>query len=285
MEEKNVTKISLSTFFLILAIIAIIVMGIFIYKLNNDKTAEIQKSTELQSQVNSLNGTVSDLQGKINKVSETINSSGNTTNSEKKSSNNTTTSTNKMSIELAYGILNKYKNEKLSDANWYIGKVKLIAHGDNNTYWVSYEEKNLDGYTTSVGAIIEYKDGKWTTDLPGLSGTSDEEMSKYNFVNYNNENLEETGTEMNLELAYGILNKYKAENLPNDARWYITDVKMVAHGDNNTYWVSYEDYNLDGYKEGAGAIIEYKNGKWTTDLPGFSGTSDEEMSKYNFVNY
>ena len=285
MEEKNVTKISLSTFFLILAIIAIIVMGIFIYKLNNDKTAEIQKSTELQSQVNSLNGTVSDLQGKINKVSETINSSGNTTNSEKKSSNNTTTSTNKMSIELAYGILNKYKNEKLSDANWYIGKVKLIAHGDNNTYWVSYEEKNLDGYTTSVGAIIEYKDGKWTTDLPGFSGTSDEEMSKYNFVNYNNENLEETGTEMNLELAYGILNKYKAENLPNDARWYITDVKMVAHGDNNTYWVSYEDYNLDGYKEGAGAIIEYKNGKWTTDLPGFSGTSDEEMSKYNFVNY
>ena len=36
MEEKKVTKISLSTFFLILAIIAIIVMGIFIYKLNND---------------------------------------------------------------------------------------------------------------------------------------------------------------------------------------------------------------------------------------------------------
>ena len=56
MKEKNFTKISLSTFFLILAIIAIIVMGIFIYKLNNDKTAEIQKSTELQTQVNSLNG-------------------------------------------------------------------------------------------------------------------------------------------------------------------------------------------------------------------------------------
>ena len=72
MEEKNVTKISLSTFFLILAIIAIIVMGVFIYKLNNDKTAEIQKSTELQTKVNSLNGTVSDLQGKINNISETI---------------------------------------------------------------------------------------------------------------------------------------------------------------------------------------------------------------------
>ena len=38
MEEKKVTKISLSTFFLILAIIAIIVMGIFMYKLYNEKT-------------------------------------------------------------------------------------------------------------------------------------------------------------------------------------------------------------------------------------------------------
>ena len=75
MEEKKVTKISLSNFFLILAIIAIIVMGIYIYKLNNDKSAEIQKSTELQAQVNSLEGTVSDLQRKINTISNTINNS------------------------------------------------------------------------------------------------------------------------------------------------------------------------------------------------------------------
>lgn len=90
MEEKNVTKISLSTFFLILAIIAIIVMGVFIYKLNNDKTAEIQKSTELQAQVNILNGTVSDLQGKIESISNTLNSdTSNTTNI-----NNTSTGDN-----------------------------------------------------------------------------------------------------------------------------------------------------------------------------------------------
>ena len=37
MKENKFTKISLSTFFLILAIITIIVMGILIYKLNNDK--------------------------------------------------------------------------------------------------------------------------------------------------------------------------------------------------------------------------------------------------------
>ncbi len=105
MKEKNVTKISLSTFFLILAIIAIIVMGIFIYKLNNDKTAEIQKSTELQSQVNNLNGTVSDLQGKINSISETINSNeinkNTVTDNTTITSSNESTSINQSAIESA----------------------------------------------------------------------------------------------------------------------------------------------------------------------------------------
>ena len=78
MEDKKTTKISLSTFFLILAIIAIILMGVYIYKLNSDKTAEIQKSTELQAQVNNLNGTVSQLQGKLDSISNTL--ASNTTN-------------------------------------------------------------------------------------------------------------------------------------------------------------------------------------------------------------
>lgn len=81
MEEKNVAKISLSTLFLILAIIVIVIMGVFIYKLNNDKIAEVQKSTELQAQVNNLNETVSQLQGKIDSISNTINSNKDTENS------------------------------------------------------------------------------------------------------------------------------------------------------------------------------------------------------------
>ena len=271
-------KISLSTFFLILAIIVIIIMGYFIYKLYTEKITIIDETEKLNDQINKLENQVNTL--KENNMSSyntnIINSNQNNTNEN--------ISTNKMSIELAYGILNKYKNENLSNANWYIGKVKLIAHGDNNTYRVSYEEKNLDGYTTLLGAIIEYKNGKWTTNLPGFSGTSEEEMNKYNFVNYNNEDTEETRKEMSIELAYGILTRYKAEILQ-DARWYITDVDFIAHGDNDTYLVSYSDYNLDSYKEGAVTIIEYKNGKWTTDLPGSSGISEEKMSKYNFVKY
>ena len=69
MEEKNAKKISLSIIFLIIAIIAMIVMGIFIYKLNKEKTAEIQKSSELQAQVNSVNETIAELQGTISNIS------------------------------------------------------------------------------------------------------------------------------------------------------------------------------------------------------------------------
>ena len=81
MEEKNNAKISLSTFFLILAIIAIIVMGIFIYKLNNDKITEIQKSTELQSKISTLETQNNNLNGMINTLQEKkINNSNETTN-------------------------------------------------------------------------------------------------------------------------------------------------------------------------------------------------------------
>ena len=70
MEEKNVTKISLSTFLLIISIIAIIVIGILIYNLNNEKKIETKN----------LNNTVNNLQSKINTISETINNDNNTTN-------------------------------------------------------------------------------------------------------------------------------------------------------------------------------------------------------------
>lgn len=89
MDEKKVTKISLSTFFLILAVIAIVIMGVLIYKINNDKIAETNKSNELQTKVNSLEGKANELQVKINTVSQTVNSN----NTENTVSNTTVTNT------------------------------------------------------------------------------------------------------------------------------------------------------------------------------------------------
>ena len=74
MNEKKPIKISLSTFFLIIAIIVIIVMGIFIYKISVDKIKAEEKAEVLNSEVTELEGAVDNLQGKIDSISNTINS-------------------------------------------------------------------------------------------------------------------------------------------------------------------------------------------------------------------
>ena len=77
MEEKKSLKISLSTFLLLIAILVIIVMAYFMYKLNNEKNAEIQKVTKLNNQVSSLESTTKNLQGKIDNVSNIVNNDAN----------------------------------------------------------------------------------------------------------------------------------------------------------------------------------------------------------------
>lgn len=83
MEEKKTIKISLSTFFLLLALIAIVVMAIFMYKFYDDKKKADEKSSNLENQLSNLNETVKDLNDKISNTSNT---------NEVSNSNNTTTS-------------------------------------------------------------------------------------------------------------------------------------------------------------------------------------------------
>ena len=147
MEEKKITQISLSTFFLILAIIAIVVMGIFIYKLNNDKITEIQKSTELQSQVKSLSSTVTDLQRKIDKVSETVNSNNYTRNTTtNNTSNNNTTSFTDEQIKTAL-------------ANY----LELQAHAGCDELLENLKKKGKLNYDSSKDNV--FNDGKVITSI------------------------------------------------------------------------------------------------------------------------
>lgn len=80
MEEKKVVKISLSTLFLILAIIIIVIMTVFMYKFYNEKIEANEKTAELQTQVSNLNKTVSSLQEKVDEInsdkSNTTNANG-----------------------------------------------------------------------------------------------------------------------------------------------------------------------------------------------------------------
>ena len=145
MEEKNATKISLSTFFLILAIIAIIVMGIFIYKLNNDKTAEIKKSTGLQAQVNSLNGTISELQGKIDNISKTINSTNNenetTTNNNNIITDKEETLTNN-TVQSVKPNIGTFSVKNLTDDERNDGVIGYIDLLENNKFDIPRSRRN-----------------------------------------------------------------------------------------------------------------------------------------------
>ena len=71
MNEKTPIKINLSTFFLVITIIVIIIMGIFLYieKTNSDKTI-----AELENSNSDMKNTIDNLQNKIETIATTIGS-------------------------------------------------------------------------------------------------------------------------------------------------------------------------------------------------------------------
>lgn len=75
MEEKKTIKISLSTFFLLLALVAIVVMAIFMYKFYDDKKNADEKSANLENQLSNLNETVKALNNKISNTNNTTDAS------------------------------------------------------------------------------------------------------------------------------------------------------------------------------------------------------------------
>jgi len=172
MEEKNKTgQITFGTYAVIVIIVFLVLLvgilaGMLIQKNQDEKVINTNKNVLAEN--------------KTDKESAVESDKDKTNNEEKKENN----SKEEMTTDLAYNILKKYKEEKLKDAGWKLGKVELVAHGDNDTYLVGYEEINDDGYTDYVSTIIEYKNGKWTTDLPGSSGYSDDFFEEYGFVKY-----------------------------------------------------------------------------------------------------
>ena len=99
MEEKKTIKISLSTFFLILAIIAICVMGVFIYKINNDKIIADNEILELKDSINKLEEAIrtnADSKTTVNSIKQNETITTNTVNTT--DTNNTDTDSNKKDI-------------------------------------------------------------------------------------------------------------------------------------------------------------------------------------------
>ena len=118
MEEKKVTKVSMSTFFLIIAIIVIGVMAFFIYKFNDDKTKANNEVADLKNQVTNLQNTVNLLNAKNNAVVDKNEKDG-TTNTTKSMEDTIKEAFIKESLE---------KDEKLKE--YRIEKVTILEHDD-----------------------------------------------------------------------------------------------------------------------------------------------------------
>lgn len=69
MNEKKNSKITLSTLFLIISVIVIIVMAYFMFKLYNEKAYESEKVANLNEPANNLENTIDNLQEKNNSTS------------------------------------------------------------------------------------------------------------------------------------------------------------------------------------------------------------------------
>lgn len=152
MEEKKVTKINLSTFILILALIVIVVMAIFIYKFYTEKVDATEKSTELQGQISNLNETISNLQGKLDEISSTINS--NTTNSDDNSSSNKTSSSQLSTQDTIKELflaklkaLDNSNSEKLLD--YRVDKIEILNDKEDQSFIeLGYNLNDILAYVT-----------------------------------------------------------------------------------------------------------------------------------------
>lgn len=141
MEEKKVLKISLSTFFLIVAIITIAIMTYLMYKSYNENTS-------LNEQVVSLQGKVSNLQKDLTENAEgtTIN----TTTIQSSKPNNTTTGSSTSTSDDAIS-----EEEALKTAtNVYETAYKIFSSEEfRNSENFSFEGKQTQGYKINIDKL------------------------------------------------------------------------------------------------------------------------------------
>lgn len=159
MEEKKSVKISLSTFFLFIAIVVIIGMALYIYteKINSNK-----EIADLEANATNMQDKIDELQGKIDSISNTINSD-NISNDENNTNNASNTENNTITLKIGNYTVNEVKDDEGGVSNEECG-VKLEENNKFQIYmgwgaWHSgkYEIKNNKLICTST--LLEWDGG------------------------------------------------------------------------------------------------------------------------------
>lgn len=104
MEEKKTIKISMSTFFLIIAIIAICIMGYFLYSSNTKTNDMISKEKELNAKIAKLEDDIASKQTQISATSNTVNSGNTNSNKVNNDNNDNSTIENNLTFSSLSGV-------------------------------------------------------------------------------------------------------------------------------------------------------------------------------------
>ena len=163
MEENKSKNKHFTTFFLIITIIAIIVMGVFIYKIYNDKTILQTQLSTLKTQNSNLNSTISMLQEKQ------VNNSDNTTNTtviEKSEDNNIQKN---IAVEYNKNFLNSVYNKMNKGTNiivpiWvYRNYSEVTINKNHEAFW--HNEGNETFPETSNNKVASNVVNAWYCPL------------------------------------------------------------------------------------------------------------------------
>ena len=237
MEEKKTIKISMSTFFLIIAIIAICVMGFFIYKLNDEKNTATEQLTTLNSKSANTENKKSITEDNTNKTSNTQNSI--------EAANIKETTENKDIETYTYENISGYFtfNEKIpvdygtytsdTEAHNFLylyengtffyehGFVNARATGCGN-YIIKDNKIILNHWfsTTSYGEGLYLSDFSYTLDINSIDSISPE-------LGYTNYPKVVMKRETNSELVKAAANKYE-EKLKHDTLYNYSNTDMYT---------------------------------------------------------
>lgn len=177
--------------------------------------------------------------------------------------------------EKAYKLI-EAKRTELKDDGWVVEYASITATKEDAVF-VGYSELNKDGYEAELGLIMEYREGKWTFDLPGSNGFTDEQLK--DFV-----------TVQKADIYYGIgdeIAKYLIEAKRISlgyGTWTTKSAKFTEKGTNDYYLVNYVEKNNTSGEQELSTIFHFNRNtnKWEFTIPGSSGYLEGELDKYQF---
>lgn len=231
MEEKGTVKISLAGFFLILAIIAIITMGFFMYKIYTDK----QKSDE---KVETLNSEVNRLQDTINSIQSTINN------------------TNKVNENAVYNNATKVKTETVSRS---FSDDEIKQSMQNYLDLICAQSGSMRGFLVKLG-LINFSDEFDMSYGNNLAKTNVKYSEfKEKMLNYVTEEwFENSFTELYKNIngylyfndggASGLSSKIQNITKKENGK-YIAEVKILPYGEEEGAYLKTIEFNISNYND------------------------------------